>query len=409
MKELFKILEMDDAPLGVYLRKELKKHYKKVFSDGDNYLYVKGTSPVCLVAHIDTVRAKLDSPVVLACNHNVIRNTKGILGADDRAGVYGILEVMRELATAEMPLPSIIFTNYEERGGKGVKAFIKDKKFDPRGIDLLLELDRKGCNEYVFYSNTLPGPVKDYVESFGFREERGSYSDISDLTDEYHIPSVNLSIGYYAQHSFKETLHYDEMCLTIDRVVEMCNEPIGKLYPVPKPLYGKYRGAGGGFDDYEGYYGSYYSGKGQTFQNGKLVTTPAKTTTPAAPVTTSTITSAAANQEKVANALVAVGGAEVQKSLNFAQDIAFTVATELFDIKAEIMSELTTVYTLDTIADGFLSHEFRIEVIEKLDELQEMFINLHNSDIKGVRAFHITWNKIIMEPLWKLQAQRGKA
>ena len=387
MKELLNILKMTDGELGGYLKCTLKKHYKKVLTDGDNYIYAKGTSPLCLVAHIDTVRGKNDLPVNLVVSRNVIRNASGVLGADDRAGVYGILEVMRGCIENNFPMPHIIFTNYEESGGRGVKAFIRDKKFDPRGIDLLVELDRKGCNEYVFYSTTLPQPVKDYVKSFGFREERGSYSDISDLTDEYQIPSVNLSIGYYSQHCNAEYLHYDECLLTIDRVLDMCEEPIGKLHKVVKPYYpaynSKYNKRDNYGEDWEGFYtgGTNYSKHSTYLPKG---------------ITDKAVV-------KIGDVHKDVTTADSQLDLKFADDVALQVLLAIRGEKELLKSDLMQIYNIDNVADTFLMHENALPILEKLSELLEIYVDLHNSDIVGIRAFHVAWDKVIDSEIIKRQ------
>lgn len=363
MNELLNILRMSDRELGGYLRVELRKFYKRVYSDNDNYLYVKGTAPMCLVAHIDTVCNKVDLPVILKVNHNLIENTKGILGADDRAGVYGILEIVRELHANGNPLPSVLFTNYEESGGRGVKAFIATGKFDPRGIDLLVELDRRGCNEYVFYSTTLPVQVKNYVESFGFREERGSYSDISDLTDTYEIPSVNLSIGYYNQHTMRETLHYDELMLTVDRVVEMCEDPIGTLYKVPKPTYKKWSRKD--WDEYGGYCGGIYTPPKNPAITHNLSNVPKAKTT------------------------------EAQSFLDFEHEINKSVVSIVYTRKEEIKNLLLSTSSLDTVGEDYLEHEYAVSLIELLADLESLFIGYVMTSVSEVAAFHRAWNETV--------------
>lgn len=201
---------------------------------GKDYLLLPGTaqSPFMLVSHIDTLPRK---KVELIHSKNIIRNRFGILGADDRAGVYAMLEV-RQRATVK---PWLLFTDKEEIGGIGAKEAAR-KLPCPDNIRLLLEFDRQGATEYVCYDEQ-PKAIHKYIKSFGFTEGFGSYSDISELCPAWKIPAVNLSIGYYHQHTSKECLHVDEMQLTIERVLKMIKEPIGKRHAMPERSWGHFQ------------------------------------------------------------------------------------------------------------------------------------------------------------------------
>lgn len=187
----------------------------------EHFMYIDNGAPVCLVAHVDTLKRHGIEP--MTCR-NVMINRLGLLGADDRAGVYAALKLAHTGC-------NILLTDYEEQGGIGAQAAAQELQFP--GVRLFIELDRQGCNDYVYYSQTLPQAIKRYVESYGFVESYGSYSDISELED-FRIPAVNLSIGYYKQHTSKERLHLDEMELTIARVKSMIASPPDKLHKVRK-------------------------------------------------------------------------------------------------------------------------------------------------------------------------------
>ena len=97
---------------------------------------------------------------------------------------------------------------------------------------LILELDRQGLGEYVNYGYELPFEVTDYLESFGFTEAMGSYSDIADIEDVTGTPTANLSIGYYHQHSANEYLHVPSYMFTVARVKQILKAPIAERYEV---------------------------------------------------------------------------------------------------------------------------------------------------------------------------------
>jgi len=262
---------------------ELLRYYPRpagapptVFVHKDDFVYAPGHGSICLVSHIDTVRDRQSSgarssvdaekPVALRQNRNVLTNANGILGADDRAGVFACLDLVRRAYRDKLPMPSVMFFNGEESGGLGVKVFLRTEAFkreDKGCTKLFVEMDRLGATEWVTYGATLPRPVIDYVESFGFKSGHGSYSDIADLQEEYLIPSVNLSIGYYGQHTQSEKLHLDEMHMTINRVYSMMKDPIAQLHPVTKKW--SYQGKS---YDYSNYGGSKYKDSDYERTNG---------------------------------------------------------------------------------------------------------------------------------------------
>lgn len=299
-RELEQLLMMGELEVLVYAAAELEKLYDNVQTDFNNYAVAQGTSPIALVAHVDTVSWGTKG-MTLAWSKNVLRNEEGILGADDRAGVFGILEVVKKAKKLNLAMPTVIFTNHEESGGRGVKQFIKDKVFSGEGTNIFVELDRKGCNEYVYYTSSLPKQVKDYIESFGYCQKDGSYSDIMDLAFAYKIPAINLSIGYYSQHTQFETLHWDEMCLTINRVIEMIADPIPALYRLSdtdcRSWSGGYSRYGGG--NYHGGEYCYASGYGDYYDtySGNVVTLPSYEKQKQNSTSTNAVVSAAQQRE----------------------------------------------------------------------------------------------------------------
>ena len=103
-------------------------------------------------------------------------------------------------------------------------------------LKLAIALDRRGASEYVTY-NVLSDEVHEYISQFGFVEEYGTFSDIEYFSDHTKIPSVNVSVGYYHQHTTHEQLNIDEMRLTLRRCIFIIAEPIEALYPVKEKVY----------------------------------------------------------------------------------------------------------------------------------------------------------------------------
>lgn len=194
----------------------LRRNYTDVFTT-NKYICAKGTIPVALVAHLDTVFKAPVENLYYDTRKNVMWSPEG-LGADDRAGVFAIVKIIKMGYR-----PHIIFTTDEEIGGIGAEQLAKDMEFPFEDMKYIIELDRRGTNDCVFYDCDNPA-FTEYVESFGFTEAWGSFSDISFICPSWMVAGVNLSIGYRDEHSYSETLHISPFLSTIDKVVQMLKD-----------------------------------------------------------------------------------------------------------------------------------------------------------------------------------------
>lgn len=215
--ELFKgILSSTQSNLMSSLNIFLKDIYgEKNVVRSKEYIVAYGEIPVGLIAHLDTVHKFPIRELFYDKEENVLWSPQG-LGADDRAGVYSIIEIIRKGYK-----PTIIFTTDEEKGGVGASCLVADY---PKGLDrklnFLIELDRRGYEDCVFYNCINEDFIK-YIEDYGFKEDYGSFSDISFLAPSWKIAATNLSIGYEDEHTYAERLYLNAMFLTIDKVCEL--------------------------------------------------------------------------------------------------------------------------------------------------------------------------------------------
>jgi hypothetical protein len=206
------ILRAKTPELPYFLYEELTKYGIDLAADGKKYTYYPGTIPVMLVAHLDTVHSGPPQEMYYDKSQGCIWSPDG-LGADDRAGVWGVMEIVRRGYR-----PHILFTDEEEVGGKGARQAVEE--FTPDGVHCLIEMDRKGSDDCVFYSDDNKKWHK-WVKKFGFTKQIGSFTDISVLMPAWKVSGVNLSIGYYAQHTKTERLLIHEAVDTIDKVCRM--------------------------------------------------------------------------------------------------------------------------------------------------------------------------------------------
>lgn len=180
----------------------------------DEYIVAMGTVPIAIVAHMDTVHREPVKELFYDKEKNVMWSPEGI-GADDRAGIYSMIEILRRGYT-----PTLILTTDEEVGGRGAAKLIADLSSPPCQLNYIVELDRRGFDDCVFYDCDNE-EFEDYIEDFGFKTNWGSFSDISYICPAWRIAGVNLSIGYEDEHTYSERLYVDAMFNTISKVCNM--------------------------------------------------------------------------------------------------------------------------------------------------------------------------------------------
>lgn len=266
-----KLINLNQIEMLKVMSSFLKKRYKDV-RVSDKYIYAVGDIPIALVAHLDTVSDTYEGETfkyggkdypkprknatlyydqwkeVIASNENA--------GFDDRAGVYAIIKLINAGLR-----PSVILTTDEEIGGIGAKKFVSDFKEPLSELNYIIQLDRRGVNDCVFYDLNHPEFEK-YIESYGFRTNIGSFSDISTICPAWKVAGVNLSIGYEEEHTEKEILIVGAWLATIEKVKTMLTtvDDVQWIYikrSYVDSLYKySYYNYGPGYDD--DYWGDYY-------------------------------------------------------------------------------------------------------------------------------------------------------
>ena len=209
----------------------------------DGFLYAPGTVPVMLLAHLDTVHKQPVKEICWDKDYNVAMSPQGI-GGDDRCGVYMILRIVKELNC------HVLFCEDEECGGVGAYTFA-NSGLHPK-VNYLIEFDRKGSNDAVFYDCANPDFIT-LLKRYGFKESYGTFSDISAVAPALGVAAVNVSSGYYNQHTLHESVNIQEMNTNADRIARLIRENADTYYEYIEDK--TYRGYG--LDWMRGYYRSY--------------------------------------------------------------------------------------------------------------------------------------------------------
>ena len=223
MKLLKNIMQMKQNQLHQVMSKYLSKNYDQVIIR-DKFIVAIGNTPIGLVAHLDTVHTRPPINFFYDQEQQVLWSPQG-LGADDRAGVYAIIQIVEAGYR-----PHIILCKDEEIGGKGADAVIQMfPQYPFENLKCLIELDRSGKQDCVFYDCDNEDFVK-YIEQFGFKEDIGSFSDISILAPQWEVAAVNLSIGYYNEHTKAEYWDLFEADDTITKVINILRSKNNNTY-----------------------------------------------------------------------------------------------------------------------------------------------------------------------------------
>lgn len=240
-----------------YVKNRLKNRISsrgKVVS-GDGYVFYKGTFPVLLCAHMDTVHKALPKTLVYA--NGTLSSPQGI-GGDDRCGIYMIFKILKKYDC------SVVFLEDEEIGCVGAKKFVNSKECKELNGQLkyIIEFDRKGNNHAVTYDCDNK-EFDNFITKEFFKKEHGTCSDISYIAPELEVAAVNLSCGYYKEHHLEEWVNLAEM----ERVIVEAMKILERTKEIEEPFkyiksknsylygYGGYRNSGYSYGfDYDDYY-----------------------------------------------------------------------------------------------------------------------------------------------------------
>ena len=179
------------------------------YAPGQPIVFIPGTRKdrVLLVAHYDTVFDDNKKRIVKQSGTYLESDVKGLgIGADNRAGCC-ILWMMRKLGHSLLIVPD------EEVGclGSGLMASKYSEYLENHSY--CMQFDRRGCDELVYYDTETPEFEQYMLDNFtGYASANGSFTDIVELVPAAGVCGVNVSIGFYDEHTADESL---EVCAFI--------------------------------------------------------------------------------------------------------------------------------------------------------------------------------------------------
>jgi len=225
LKRFSEILRHTQAELKTFLERELASlGYEEIYNE-NGFLYAPGIGvdgEVLLTAHMDTVHQEIPADIYIE-EENILSSPQGI-GGDDRCGIYMILEIIKETKC------SVLFCEDEEIGCVGSHKFTKSMYLERiKNLRYMVELDRRGSNDLVFYDCDNEQFEDWLIENTGYTTNFGTCSDISELMCASGVAGVNFSCGYYKEHTKDEYIVLDEMERTMNTVKELVKLPSEKF------------------------------------------------------------------------------------------------------------------------------------------------------------------------------------
>lgn len=219
-------------PIKKILKSYLKGYKYKYDNIGNIFIGDFTAKKPCLVAHLDSVFS--ESPKGIKLKRGKLTSKTG-LGADDKAGIIAILEILKTNKNI-----NAIFTIDEEIGGIGARG-IKYEQI--KNVQYFIEIDRQGKNDFInkIYCDAIANDdfikdIKHLIKKYGFNFKDGAYTDILDLSETSNISAINLSSGYYNPHTSKEYVVLSELQNTIN-FVKAILKTAQKTYVAPERKY----------------------------------------------------------------------------------------------------------------------------------------------------------------------------
>ena len=232
-------------------------------------LFIKiGESDVMFTAHLDTATSAL-TKVVHVFDGNIIKTDgKSILGADDKAGVAIMLNMI------EKNIPGLYYFFLGEEvgciGSRKVATIQKENKIE--GNNKVISFDRRGNNSIITYQSgarccsdtfgsALAKALNDVDSTFKYEND-----DTGILTDSVQFVSIyaectNISVGYQNEHTFSEKQDIEHLT----RLAEACLKVDWIALPVERdPSTTEYKSYGSSYGTY-GYYGKGFGYSGRSF------------------------------------------------------------------------------------------------------------------------------------------------
>jgi len=192
----------------------------------------------CVICHTDQVTS---------CDHKEVRIKDGrvygkdkftgkqvALGADDANGICCALQLLKVV-----PDLKVVFTTEEEVGFLGADYATSNIDFF-YNVSYMIQADRRGNSDLITFTNGIYSASQAWLQEitgimaeYGYKEEYGIGTDVGVLSEKLQLSGVNISCGYYKEHTNSESTVLTELekCLNFMLAI-ITNVPLDKQYEI---------------------------------------------------------------------------------------------------------------------------------------------------------------------------------
>jgi hypothetical protein len=230
-----------------YIRDFIQPLQPRIIADSSEhvmaFLVYVGDSNIMFTSHTDSVH--MNSPLVHQevelINDFYAKNDNQPLGADDAAGNWLMFNMIH------YRVPGIYaFFRGEERGGIGSSWCAKNRKDLFEGIKCAIALDRKGTDSIITHQGMGRGCSDEFGLSLAATlkmnhklDNTGIYTDTAEFFEL--VPNcTNVSVGYYNEHTKKETLNKPYIEALRDSLLSADWSKLDFTPPKPDPYISPY-------------------------------------------------------------------------------------------------------------------------------------------------------------------------
>lgn len=228
---------VEEGIAGDLVRKAVLEHAPHIVWDkdahGNTWAQVGEDNGVVFTAHLDTVHRTpgtqelfildLDQGTFIGADHE---GKETVLGADDAAGIFLMTEMMKAGVAGKY-----MFFIGEECGGIGSSAFVRDNP--DFSANVVVSFDRRGTGSVI----THQGGWETCSPQFGaalakalnqngagtlayHTDDGGLYTDSREFAEI--VPEcTNVSVGYFHEHTAKETLNLTHLLNLRDALLKI--------------------------------------------------------------------------------------------------------------------------------------------------------------------------------------------
>lgn len=225
---------------------EVQGHGHKVVKDTHGNIQVQvGEQNGCVfTAHLDTVHREDGEQVLFIISEtgeivaDGLDGKASVLGADDASGVYLLLEMI----AANRPGMYLFFVG-EECGGIGSSAYVQDHlnfsanmvvSFDRRGTKDIITHQGGYCTASDEFATALAAAMGRLDDTFEYAPCAGGlYTDSREFAEL--VPEcTNIAVGYYNEHTIRESQDLDHL-LRLRSVVVALDWAALPITRIPEP------------------------------------------------------------------------------------------------------------------------------------------------------------------------------